>query len=152
MGIHGDASDVSLWSVRQGEPPRTPREPRLARRPVRHPPRAHPQGRTGMATRRDVLAAGLAAATLGGTGARHALSQPDGGAAWDAGQLMHLLPTVGHDQILIKASFHAPLPTAPVLSVGGQRVNGVRSDTAGLFWQFHVAGLRPGAPHRLELT
>ncbi|MBD0276257.1 MAG: hypothetical protein ICV73_30585, partial [Acetobacteraceae bacterium] len=103
-----------------------------------------------MATRRGVLAAGIAAA---GTGARHAASQPAaGGAAWDAGQVAHLLPTVSHDRMLIKASFRAPLATAPVLSVAGQRVEGVRADTAGLFWTFHVAGLRPGAPHRLELT
>src|SRR3712207_5082880 len=105
-----------------------------------------------MATRREVLAAGIATAALGGVGARHAASQPASGAAWDAGQLAHLLPTVSHDRMLIKASFRAPLTAAPVLSVGGQRVDGLRSDRAGLFWQFHVAGLRPGAPHRLELT
>jgi hypothetical protein len=105
-----------------------------------------------MATRREFLAAGVAAATLGDMGVRRAASQPTAGAAWDAGQLVHLLPTVSHDQMLIKASFRAPLTAAPVLSVGGQRVNGVRSDTAGLFWQFHVARLRPGAPHRLEIT
>src|SRR5215213_6051914 len=110
-----------------------------------------------MATRREFLAAGVAAATLGGMGVRHAASQPTAGAAWDAGQLAHLLSTVSHDRMLIdrmliKASFRAPLTTGPVLGVGGQRVNGVRSDTAGLFWQFHVSGLRPGAPHRLELT
>jgi hypothetical protein len=98
------------------------------------------------------LAAGVAAAATGGVGGRHAASQPAGGAAWDAGQLAHLLPAVSHDRLLIKASFRAPLAAAPVLSVGGQRVEGVRADTAGLFWTFHAAGLRPGAPHRLELS
>src|SRR3712207_6502975 len=109
-------------------------------------------GRTWMATRREFLAAGVAAAASGGTGMRHAASQPTAGAAWDAGQLAHLLPTVSHARILVKASLRAPLTTAPVLSVGGRRANGVRSDTAGLFWQFHVADLRAGTPHRLELT
>lgn len=105
-----------------------------------------------MATRRGVLAAGVAAtAAIGGTGARHAASQTAGGADWDAGQVAHLLPTVGHDRLLIKASFRAPLSTAPVLAVAGQRVEGVRSDTAGQFWQFHAADLRPGTPYRLEL-
>src|SRR3712207_894018 len=109
-------------------------------------------GRTWMATRREFLAAGVAAAASGGTGMRHAASQPTAGAAWDAGQLAHLLPTVSHARILVKASLRAPLTTAPVLSVGGRRANGVRSDTAGLFWQFHVADLRAGTLHRLELA
>jgi hypothetical protein len=54
-----------------------------------------------MTTRREFLAAGVAAATLGGVGVRHVASQPTAAAAWDAGQLAHLLPTVSHDRMLI---------------------------------------------------
>ena len=69
-----------------------------------------------MATRREFLAAGMAAATLGGTGVRRAASQPAADATWDAGQLVHLLPTVSHDRMLIKASFRNPLTAARTYS------------------------------------
>jgi hypothetical protein len=98
-----------------------------------------------MITRRDAIAAAAAAPLLPAS-ARRA-----GAAEWDGGRLAHLLPTVGHDRLLLKASFRRPLAGTPVLRVGDQRVAGVRGDSAGLFWQFHAAGLRPGATHRLAL-
>ena len=73
-------------------------------------------------------------------------------AAWDAGQVRHILPTVSDTRLLIKASFAQPQTVAPTLRVDGTSVRGVMSDTRGEFWQFHATGLRPGRPYRLALT
>ncbi len=100
-----------------------------------------------MLTRRNLGLAAAAAPLLPNTPALAATAQP----GWDQGQLAHLLPSVSHDRMLIKASFTRPLPTPPTLLVGETRVTGLRGDSAGLFWQFHVAGLRPGTPYRLQL-
>src|SRR5215510_2283844 len=63
---------------------------------------------------------------------------------WDGGQVMHLLPTVSHERILIKASFRQALGAAPLLKIGSQRrVQGRMSDTRGEFWQFDAPGLQP---------
>jgi len=43
---------------------------------------------------------------------------------WDQGWVQHLLPTVNHDRLLIKASFDRSLSTAPELQVGTNRVQG----------------------------
>src|SRR5262245_5342415 len=43
---------------------------------------------------------------------------------WDQGWVQHLLPTVNHDRLLMKASFDQPLSTAPELQVGTNRVRG----------------------------
>jgi hypothetical protein len=99
-----------------------------------------------MIARRDMMVATAALAPL----ARGARAQ-GGGADWDQGRLAHLLPTVSHERMLIKASFHEPLAAAPELQAGDTRVQGLRGDSAGLFWQFHVAGLRPDTPYRLDL-
>src|SRR5580765_5354940 len=98
-----------------------------------------------MTSRRDFLVgAGLAgSAMLSGAPAR--------GAAWDQGRLAHLLPTVSHDRILIKASFERPLETAPELHVGNIRVRGRKNIAAGDFWQFDVPGLKPATSYRLSL-
>jgi len=98
-----------------------------------------------MTSRRDFLVgAGLAgSAMLSGAPAR--------GAAWDQGRLAHLLPTVSHDRILIKASFDRPLETAPELHVGNIRVRGRKNIAAGDFWQFDVAHLKPATSYRLSL-
>ena len=46
---------------------------------------------------------------------------------WDQGWVQHLLPTVNHDRLLIKASFDRSLSTAPELQVGTNRVRGQRN-------------------------
>jgi hypothetical protein len=100
-----------------------------------------------MTSRRDFLVgAGLAGPALlsGAAAARDA--------AWDQGRVVHLLPTVGHDRILIKVSFDGPLETAPELHVGNIRARGQKNIAAGDFWQFDVAHLQPGTPYRLSLT
>src|SRR5262245_16079198 len=69
-------------------------------------------------------------------------------APWDAGSLVHLLPTVSDTRMLIKASFNAPLE-APTLRVDATSVQGRMSDTRGTHWHFHVMGLQPGRPYTL---
>jgi hypothetical protein len=63
-----------------------------------------------------------------------------------------MLPTSSHDRVLIKASFKRPLPAAPALQIGDQRVGGQRTDTRGSFWQFHAADLKPGTSYTLSLA
>jgi len=63
----------------------------------------------------------------------------------------HLLPTVSHDRLLLKASFAEPLDRRPVLRVGRRRVRGIQTDGAGTHWAFHATGLKPGKRHRLDL-
>jgi hypothetical protein len=46
------------------------------------------------------------------------------GSAWDPGSVRHLLPTVSDSRILIKASFKAPLPSAPTLRIDESSVSG----------------------------
>ncbi len=73
-------------------------------------------------------------------------------APWDAGDLAHLLPTVSHDRMLIKLSFHQALASAPQLRVQSRAaVTGQRTDTEGRFWQFDVSGLRPATTYTLRL-
>jgi hypothetical protein len=71
--------------------------------------------------------------------------------AWEAGPVAHLLATASHQRILLKASFQTPLAKAPSLRAGKRVIPGVKTDTAGLFWQFDVAGLEPARPHELQL-
>lgn len=99
-----------------------------------------------MTTRRDfVIGAGSA-----GVSPLLAAAGP-AAQAWDQGLVAHLLPTVSHDRILIKASFTAPLTEAPELHVGDLRVRGQKTSPMGDFWQFDVAHLAPQTPYRLSL-
>lgn len=105
-------------------------------------------------TRREVLGAGASLA-LGAvptiSGAQIAGPGANGQAAWDAGEVDHLLPTSSHDRILIKASFRQPLDDVPAMLVGDRRVPGERTDTRGAFWQFQADDLKPGTQHKLAL-
>ena len=58
--------------------------------------------------------------------------------AWEAGPVAHLLATASHQRILLKASFQAPLAKAPRLRAGKRVIPGVKTDTAGLFWQLSL--------------
>ena len=93
-------------------------------------------------TRRQFLSATAASTTL-------PLVAAD---SWQAGEAVHLLPTVSDRRILLKASFRKALASAPVLRVGKREVAGVRTDTAGLYWRFDVDGLPAGEEYRLELV
>jgi hypothetical protein len=72
-------------------------------------------------------------------------------AAWNAGTVAHLLPTVSADEALVKCSLAAPQSRAPVLQFGEVRVPGVQTDSKGTFWSFHARGLRPDTSYRLQL-
>jgi len=79
----------------------------------------------GLLARRDHLrgtlgaAASLAAGPLACGGA----TGPPASDGWDAGPLLHLLPTADHRRIRLKASFRRALD-APQLAVGDRRVRG----------------------------
>lgn len=107
-----------------------------------------------MKTRRQILGqTAAAAASLALSGTSGALAQAQGLSekAWDAGKLLHLLPTASHDRITIKASFASPLDVAPDLYVRGTRVPGQRTDLAGRTWRFDAVDLAPGTSYRLQL-
>src|SRR5215470_8003682 len=70
---------------------------------------------------------------------------------WDQGRVQHLLPTVNHDRLLIKASFDQSLLTAPELHVGANRVRGQRNTASGDFWEFDASGLKPATTYQLSL-
>src|SRR5262245_55022858 len=70
---------------------------------------------------------------------------------WDQGRVQHLLPTVNHERLLIKASFDQSLLTAPELHVGANRVRGQRNAASGDFWQFDASGLKPATTYQLSL-
>lgn len=74
-----------------------------------------------------------------------------GATHWRSGSVVHLLPTVSHNEILLKASFKAPLLTEPVLSIAGRNVSGQRSDTAGELWQFRVPDLEPETTYMIQI-
>jgi hypothetical protein len=98
-----------------------------------------------------------AAGTLLGTLPEEMLAQSAQGAAsagraWDRGRVLHLLPTVSDREMLIKASFDAPLAAAPVLRVGSRAATGTMTDTRGECWQFHAKGLEPGRRYPLALA
>lgn len=66
--------------------------------------------------------------------------------------IRHLLPTASHDRIRLKASFFEPLAKAPILRAGNRKAEGARTDSAGFFWVFDVAPLKPSTPYSLEIT
>jgi hypothetical protein len=68
---------------------------------------------------------------------------------WKSGTIAHLLPTVNHERILLKASFEEPLAQAPRLKVGEDYFTGHQTDTKGFFWYFDAKGLAPGTTYQL---
>ena len=111
-------------------------------------------------TRRELLGAGASAAfglfpLSGVSGAVAQVVQGGAGLtqhSWDAGELVHVLPTSSHDRILLKTSFKGRLEAPPNLQIGDQRVIGQHTDTGGSFWQFHAADLKAGTTYRLSLA
>jgi phosphodiesterase/alkaline phosphatase D-like protein len=105
-------------------------------------------------TRREVLqgGAGIAAVSMLGTPWMEAADavRPANGDT-DAGAVEHLLPTVSHNRLRLKASFTRRQSDAPRLRVGGKTFAGRESDTHGRFWQWDVAGLKPDSRYTLRL-
>jgi len=79
-------------------------------------------------------------------------ARPATGGAWNSGAVRHLLPTVSDTQMLLKASFDAPLSQPPALRVGTLTVPGRMTDTRGEMWAFHATGLTPGRRYPLSLN
>ena len=78
-------------------------------------------------------------------------AKPSTRGAWDRGSVRHLLPTVSDTQILLKASFDAPLSQPPTLRVDKATVPGRMTDTRGEMWAFHATGLAPTRRYALSL-
>ena len=70
---------------------------------------------------------------------------------WEAGTIAHLLPTVNHERILLKASFEEPLAQAPRLKIGEVYFTGRQTDTKGFFWYFDARGLTPDTTYQLTI-
>ena len=73
-------------------------------------------------------------------------------AAWDAGQVRHVLPAASDSRFLLKLSLRERPLSVPKLRVGREgEVDGVMTDTRGLFWRFDAPGLEPMTSYQLEL-
>jgi len=99
-------------------------------------------------SRRGLLKLGAIAPclVLGGC-AREADDEPN----WQRGDLQHLLPTVSHRALNLKASFQHGVEAAPWLRVDERHVEGRRQDSHGRFWSFRSGGLSPGREYTLQL-
>jgi hypothetical protein len=69
---------------------------------------------------------------------------------FERGEVEHLLPTVGPDRILLKASFGTPRKVVR-LRVGERTIEGERTDTPGRFFRFDARGLAPDREYELQL-
>ena len=78
-------------------------------------------------------------------------ARPSTGGAWNNGAVRHLLPTVSDTQMMLKASFSAPLSQPPLLRVGTLTVRGRMTDTRGEMWAFHATGLAAARRYTLSL-
>ena len=71
---------------------------------------------------------------------------------WNSGPIFHILPTVNHERILIKASFTNPFSKAPRLHIdGAETFDGKMTDTQGYFWCFDAPGLKPDTTYNLVI-
>ncbi|MEO8127273.1 MAG: hypothetical protein ABI822_09290 [Bryobacteraceae bacterium] len=91
----------------------------------------------------------LTNSSLGGAGVL--LGSQQGGTNWNPGVVRHLLPAINHERLLLKASFLRPQSAAPLLRAGPLRAAGIRTDSAGEFYSFDIAGLEPQRTYQLEL-
>ncbi|HET7793501.1 MAG TPA: hypothetical protein VFL64_08955 [Rhizobacter sp.] len=72
--------------------------------------------------------------------------------SWNAGEVVHLIPTASHERLLIKVSLRRPLAQPPRLLVDGRPTAGVMTDRLGRFWRFDVRGLPPATRHELRIV
>ena len=70
---------------------------------------------------------------------------------WKTGPIVHLLPTVSHNRILLKASFKTPFTKPPSLKLDEKTFPGTKTDTKGYFWCFDAAGLEAGKKYELVI-
>jgi hypothetical protein len=104
----------------------------------------------GRPSRRRVL--GSVGGALAATALDAIAPLPAAATDWDAGELVHVIPAVSHDRLLVKASFIRPLLQAPHLKIGMQSVRGTPSGTSSRFWRFEATGLAPATTYTLQLT
>jgi hypothetical protein len=71
--------------------------------------------------------------------------------SWNAGPIVHLLPTVSHNRTLIKVSFSQPFTQAPRLEVEERSFTGQRMDSNGYFWCFDATDLRPSTRYEMRI-
>ncbi len=69
---------------------------------------------------------------------------------WDSGDIVHILPTVNDNRILLKTSYNKPIYN-PTLKIGNKLVSGVQLDTNRYFWSFDVKNLIPDTTYELTL-
>ncbi len=69
---------------------------------------------------------------------------------WNPGSVVHVLPTVNHQRILLKASFREPV-RSPALRLGRKFISGVQTSTGGHFASFDAIGLEPATVYELQL-
>ncbi len=108
-------------------------------------PTRHETSRTAAWRRRDVLAAGAGAAGV------LALPHDRAQAAFDDGDVRHLLVTANEREIQVKASLKTPVPEGVRLTAGDRSVAGIRSDSEGRFWRFRLQDLRPATQYALQI-
>lgn len=96
-------------------------------------------------SRRGFLATGAAASTLS---AAPVFAKA---AEWRSGEVVHIVPTANHERIRIKCSLSRRYANGIALRVNGKAFPGERSDTAGQYWTFDVAGLAPDTIHQLVI-
>lgn len=70
---------------------------------------------------------------------------------WREGPLVHVLPSVSDDKILLKTSFERSLEN-PKLVISGENYPGTQLDTEGKFWRFYVENLNPNHSYNLVLV
>lgn len=99
-------------------------------------------------------AGAMGAVVFGGLGpdVLSASALPPQVADWDAGSVLHLLPTVSDSRMLLKASFVRPLTRPPTLRIGSTSLAGRMNDTTGTHWQFYATGLDAGRDYTLSLV
>ncbi|MGH8808524.1 MAG: alkaline phosphatase D family protein, partial [Noviherbaspirillum sp.] len=100
-------------------------------------------------SRREFLQASAALALSSGLTLKNDAFGSDN---WNAGEVVHLLPTANHERILLKASFRNALKDTPQLRIGGRHIKGRKSDGDGRFWQFDVTGLKAETVYTLQLV
>jgi len=108
--------------------------------------------RAALLARRDFLRGtlGAAASLAAGPLACRSGASPPPSDGWDAGPVLHLLPTADHRRIRLKASFRRPFD-APQLALGDRRVPGRQMDSGGHFFSFDAAGLEPATTYALRI-
>ncbi len=79
------------------------------------------------------------------------LVENDNDPNWDSGSVFHILPTVNHNRMLIKVSLRQAQELPPKIKFRKRSVDGVRTDSLGLFWSFDIQGLSPDTQYELNL-